>query len=76
MFRAFFAALSALTANAQALADSFAEANQRFRANLLLDGPAPSPGELIDNPPALPDPTADREPAAGNSGKRGRKTAV
>lgn len=39
MFKKFFAAIAALTQNAEALAASLAEANERFRANLL-DGPA------------------------------------
>jgi hypothetical protein len=39
MFKRFFAALSALTTNAEALAASMAEANVNFRANLGLDAP-------------------------------------
>jgi hypothetical protein len=49
MFKRFFAALVSLTASAEALAESFREANDRFRNNLGLD----------DTPPAL----EDREPA-------------
>lgn len=37
MFRRFFAAIAAMSANAEALAASFAEANDRFRVNLALD---------------------------------------
>jgi hypothetical protein len=35
MFRRFFSALSALAGNVEALAASFAEANERFRHNVL-----------------------------------------
>ena len=35
MFRKFFSALAALATNVEALAASFAEANQRFRHNVL-----------------------------------------
>jgi hypothetical protein len=49
MFRRFFAALANLTAGAEALAASFAEANDRFRQNLALD-PQDQPGQLEHEP--------------------------
>ena len=52
MFRRFFSALSALSASAEALAASFAEANQRFRDNLSLD--------YHEEMPALPAPEDDK----------------
>jgi len=52
MFRKFFADLSALTANAEALAASIEEANLNFRANLGLDH-ADVP-EQLEYEPALP----------------------
>jgi hypothetical protein len=47
MFAAFFAAVRDLTANARALADSFREANERLRGNLLLDAPAEAPAPQL-----------------------------
>ncbi len=38
MFKRFFSALANLTGNIEALAASFAEANERFRQNVLGDG--------------------------------------
>ncbi len=61
MFGRFFAALRQLTVNTETLAASFAEANQRFRANLVLDG---ADEQLI----ALPAPGT--EEATGDSGRR------
>jgi hypothetical protein len=51
MFRRFFAALASLAANAEALAQSFAEANSRFRTNLALDH-ADQPEQLEHEPAA------------------------
>jgi hypothetical protein len=51
MFRRFFAALANLTAGAEALAASFAEANDRFRQNLALDHPEQP--EQLDHEPAV-----------------------
>jgi hypothetical protein len=61
MFGRFFAALRLLTANAETLAASFAEANQRFRANLALDG---------TEEPAAALPGAVVEEGAGESSRR------
>ena len=64
MFGRFFSALRPLTANAEALAASFAEANQRFRSNLALD--------VTEEPPAaLPGPVADED--AGNGVRRNQR---
>ena len=49
MFRRFFTALASLSANAEALAQSFAEANDRFRSNLALDHIEPA-AELEHEP--------------------------
>jgi hypothetical protein len=58
MFARFFSALRLLTVNAEALAASFAEANQRFRSNLALD--------VTEEPPAaLPGPVAEEETSDG-----------
>jgi hypothetical protein len=38
MFKRFFSAVAALASNVEALAASFAEANQRFRHNVLGEG--------------------------------------
>ncbi len=54
MFKRFFAALAALTSNVEALAASFAEANDRFKRNLL--------GEDNDDMPA-PEYSEREEPA-------------
>ncbi len=62
MFGRFFAALRLMTANAEALACSFAEANQRFRANLALDA-------TEDAPDALPAPADEEEPRRGGRGR-------
>jgi hypothetical protein len=70
VFRKFFSALAALAANVEALAASFAEANQRFRHNVLGDGN----GDTI---PAL-----DYAPTDGNTKvvepapKNGRKRSA
>lgn len=64
MFKRFFAALASLTANAEALAASFAEANENFRHNLALDHK--------EDVPALPAPEEKDSPAARN----GRKAAA
>jgi hypothetical protein len=58
MFGRFFSALRLLTANAETLAASFAEANQRFRETLALD-------ETAEPPAALSGPVADEDPDAG-----------
>ena len=65
MFGRFFSALRLLTVNAEALAASFAEANQRFRSNLALD--------VADEPPtaALPGPVAE-EDASDSARRNGR----
>ncbi len=62
MFARFFSALRLLTANAEALAFSFAEANQRFRANLALDA-------TEETPDALPAPTDAEEPRRSGRGR-------
>ena len=62
MFRKFFAALGALTSNAETLAQSLAEANERFRANLGLDH--------LEELPALPAPAEAPGPARKNGRAR------
>jgi hypothetical protein len=44
------------TDTVEALAGTVGEANGRLRQRLALDGPGASPGEVIDNPEALPPP--------------------
>lgn len=68
MFRKFFAALSALTLNTEALAVSMAEANERFRANLALDH--------VEDVPALPAPEEDAEPARNKNGRTRTKATA
>ncbi len=64
MFGRFFSALRLLTVNAEALAASFAEANQRFRSNLALD--------VTEEPPAaLPSPVAEED--AGDGARRNHR---
>ena len=69
MFARFFSALRLLTVNAEALAASFAEANQRFRRNLALD--------VADEPSAaLPGPVAEEDARDGTRRNgRGRSKA-
>ncbi len=70
MFGRFFSALRLLTANAETLAASFSEANQRFRTNLALD--------VADEPPAaLPGPVVEEDAGEGTRrNSRGRKASV
>ena len=62
MFKRFFSALANLTANVEALAQSFALANERFRCNILGDGD----GEL----PALSYAQSEEPPVNGKAKKR------
>jgi hypothetical protein len=67
MFGRFFAALRLLTANAETLAASFAEANQRLRANLALDG--------NDEPAAaLPGPVTEEDAGESSRGHGRRRS--
>jgi hypothetical protein len=52
MFRRFFYALASLAGNIEALAASFAEANERFRHNVLGEGSG-EPEQLEHHEPAL-----------------------
>jgi hypothetical protein len=52
MFKRLFSALPSLTGNIEALAASFAEANERFRHNVLSEGNG-EPAQLEHHEPAL-----------------------
>ena len=69
MFRRFFAAIEALATNAAALAESFHEANARFREKTSLDQQEPGAINMIA-PPNEPDHDQNTEPP-----KKGRKGA-
>jgi hypothetical protein len=67
VFRKFFSALAALATNVEALAASFAEANQRFRHNVLGEGNGDLPA--LDYTPTDGN-TEAVEPAPKNGRKR------